>query len=70
VVKSVVVGYVQPTNNASNDQSLSTDRARAVASYLQSQGVKGVFSVRGDGRAKEVGAKARRVNISVTYELK
>ena len=70
VTRSVVVGYVQPTSISTNDQALSTARAQAVASFLRSQGVKGVYVVRGDGRAKQAGSKARRVNIAVTYQLK
>lgn len=66
-VRSVVVGYVQPTNASGNDQSLSSARAKAVATYLRSLGVKGVYVVRGDGKAEEAGATARRVNIAITY---
>jgi len=65
--RSVVVGYVQPTSASSNDGALSTARAQAVAAYLRSRGVKGVYVVRGDGKAKEAGATARRVNIAITY---
>ncbi|MCX6414037.1 MAG: OmpA family protein [Actinobacteria bacterium] len=66
-VKSVVVGYVQPTASATNDLILSTARARAVAAYLKSQGVAGVFVVSGAGQAKEAGAAGRRVEVVVTY---
>lgn len=69
VVRSVVVGYVQPTNASGNDQSLSGARADAVAAYLRSLGVKGVYVVRGDGKASQSGATARRVNVAVTYRL-
>lgn len=68
-VRSVVVGYVQPTLGVSNDQTLSGARARAVAAYLRSLGVRGVYVVRGDGKAKETGATARRVNVAVTYRM-
>ena len=68
-VRSVVVGYVQPTSIAGNDQSLSSARARAVAAYLRAQGVTGVYVVRGDGKAKETGALARRVNVAITYRM-
>lgn len=66
-VSSMVVGYVQPTSNTGNDQTLSTARAKKVAAYLRSQGVKGSFTVRGDGRAKDAGATARRVQVTITY---
>lgn len=66
-MSSMVVGYVQPTSNTGNDQSLSTARAKKVAAYLRSQGVTGSFTIRGDGRAKETGATARRVQVTITY---
>jgi hypothetical protein len=66
-VKSVVVGYVQPTASATNDLILSTARSRAVAAYLKSQGVAGVFVVSGEGKATEAGAAGRRVEVVVTY---
>jgi outer membrane protein OmpA-like peptidoglycan-associated protein len=66
-VKSVVVGYVEPTASATNDLTLSTARARAVAEYLKGRGVAGVFVVSGEGRATEAGAAGRRVEVVVTY---
>ena len=66
-VKSVVVGYVQPTASATNDLILSTARARAVAEYLKSRGVAGVFVASGEGRATEAGAAGRRGEVVVTY---
>ena len=66
-VRSMVVGYVQPTASASNDVILSTARSRAVAAYLRSQGVAGVFVVSGEGKATEAGAAGRRVEVVVTY---
>jgi len=68
IVKSVVVGYVQPTSTAANDTTLSTARAQAVAAYLRSLGVKGVYLVRGDGKAKETGSTARRVEVTISYQ--
>ena len=66
-VRTVVVGFVQETATTSNDDSLSTLRARNVASYLRERGLKGAYSVRGDGVAGS-GDSARRVNVSVTYQ--
>lgn len=43
------IGYVQASGDKSNDQSLSTRRARTVADHLRSLGVTGSFIVRGDG---------------------
>ncbi|MBU6245033.1 MAG: OmpA family protein [Actinomycetales bacterium] len=67
-IRSVVVGYVQPTDATANDVALSTARARAVAAYLRSRGVTGAYVVRGDGRAAESGVRARRVNLSITFQ--
>jgi len=67
LVSASVVGYVQPTSITANDQSLSNRRARVVADFLRSLGVKGDFEVRGSGVATQNGATARRVNVSVTY---
>ena len=69
VQKSVVVGYVQPAGASSNDQALSQARADAVASYLRSLGVRGVYLVRGDGKASQVGSQARRVDVAITYQV-
>ena len=66
-VRTVSIGYVQGTTITSNDEALSTQRAKNVAAYLKKLGLKGRFVVRGDGIAKESGPTARRVNISVTY---
>ena len=69
-VRSVVVGFVQGTTVTSNDEALSTERARAVASYLRSLGLKGAYTVRGNGVAEQPGAKARRVGVTVEYRTK
>ena len=63
----IVVGLVQPSGSAANDRSLSTRRARAVASYLKSLGLKGDYTVRGGGRATQTGAAARRVDVSANW---
>jgi len=63
----IVVGFVQPTARTGNDRALSTARARAVKRYLQRLGLTGRFVVRGNGAARESGASARRVAVSVTF---
>lgn len=67
VTQVVSIGYVQPTNSTSNDKTLSTQRAKNVAAYLKELGVKGKYVVRGDGKAAETGATARRVIVTITY---
>lgn len=67
VISVQSVGFVQPTASTGNDQALSTARARTVAAYLRSLGVKGDYTVRGDGRDEATGAQARRVDITITY---
>ena len=64
---TVVIGYVQGTSITTNDRTLSDERAQVVAQYLKDRGVKGRFTVRGDGVAPEVGATARRVRVTITY---
>ena len=63
----VSIGYVQPSDTTANDKTLSTARAKAVASYLKSIGVKGVVVTRGDGVAKETGAAGRKAVVTITY---
>jgi len=66
-MRTLAVGYVQPSDSTSNDQRLSTARARAVQSYLRSLGLKGPLAARGDGIAKESGAAGRKVVVSIRY---
>lgn len=65
--RTLVVGYVQANDTTANDKSLSTQRAKAVARYLRSIGVKGAFITRGQGVAKERGAAARKAVVTLTY---
>jgi len=67
-IRNVVLGFVQPTGASSNDASLSTQRARNVADFLASKGLKGTYFVRGEGKAAETTAIWRRVVVTVTYE--
>lgn len=67
-VRNVVLGFVQPTSVMSNDRSLSTQRAKNVAAFLRSRGLKGTYVISGKGRAVERTAIARRVVVTVTYE--
>jgi outer membrane protein OmpA-like peptidoglycan-associated protein len=68
-IRTVVVGFVQESGIAANDQSLSTQRARNVTAYLRERGLAGSYETRGDGvsRIASASAIARRVNVSVTY---
>lgn len=54
-VRSVVVGSVQPTSTSGNDRALSSTRAAAVAEFMRSRGVRGIYVVRGDGQATQAG---------------
>lgn len=65
---TVVVGFVQPVGPKDNDLSLSSARAKNVAAYLKTLGLKGKYQVRGDGRAKETGSEARRVEVRITFQ--
>lgn len=64
---TAVVGFVQPTPNRSNDISLSTSRAKSVADYLETRGVKNIIRTEGLGRANEQGARARRATARIYY---
>jgi len=66
-IRSLAVGYVQPTSFTGNDQTLSTARANAVKAYLRSLGLKGPVTARGDGLSKETGAAGRKVIVSIRY---
>lgn len=66
-MRTLAVGFVQPSDSTSNDQRLSTARARAVQSYLRSLGLKGPLTARGDGIAKGSGAAGRKVVVSIRY---
>jgi uncharacterized repeat protein (TIGR02543 family) len=66
-IRTVSIGFVQPTTTTDNDSSLSLLRAKNVAAFMRSIGVKGVFVARGNGAANEAGAAARRVNVSIAY---
>lgn len=63
----VVVGFVQPSSATGNDRALSTARAKNVAAYLRSLGLKGDYTVRGDGTSAQDGATARRVTVAISY---
>jgi outer membrane protein OmpA-like peptidoglycan-associated protein len=65
--KSVVVGYVQDSGLTSNNQTLSTQRAKAIAAYLRSLGLKGTVTTRGDGVAKETGSAGRKAVVTIRY---
>jgi len=62
---AVVVGFVQPTPNRSNDSSLSTSRAESVADYLDDRGITRIIRTEGLGRADQQGAKARRATATI-----
>lgn len=62
-----VVGYVQPTVSTNNDAALSLQRASNTASELKALGLTGKYTVKGNGRATQAGALARRVVVTVSY---
>lgn len=66
-LRTVAIGFVQETLTTSNDMSLSTQRARNVATYLRSRGLSGSFDVRGEGVAGPK-ATARKVTVAVSYQ--
>ena len=69
-VSVVSTGYVQGTRDTSNDFTLSTDRATKVADQLKADRLRGRYFVTGRGVAKEQGAKARKVIVTVSYRTR
>jgi len=69
IVRIRSVGFVQPEAFTGNDQSLSTQRARNLAKQLRTDGVRGPTTIRGNGQAKQSGAKARRATVTVVYRV-
>jgi outer membrane protein OmpA-like peptidoglycan-associated protein len=62
-----VTGYVQASSNSSNDKTLSTARAQAVAKYLRAQGLRGSYTVTGAGISNSPAAQARSARVVVTF---
>ena len=65
-----VVGFVNHFDNATANAKVSAARAKNVAILLKKSGLAGLFVSQGKGRAPESGAKARRVEVSISYQLK
>ena len=69
------IGYVQPSQNTSNDISLSTDRATnamlAMNELLtkRSDALRGRSYVSGRGQAPELGPEGRRVQVVIAYTM-
>jgi outer membrane protein OmpA-like peptidoglycan-associated protein len=62
-----VVGFTQPTKKDPNFKILAKNRAKVVATYLQSKGIKGIYSVLSGGQAP-INAPTSRYSV-VTVEL-
>lgn len=58
----------RPIVRTGSDKALYVRRTEVVAAYLKSEGLTGRYLVRGEGVAKQMGATARRVNVSITYQ--
>jgi outer membrane protein OmpA-like peptidoglycan-associated protein len=63
----MIMGFVQPSDTTRNDMTLSTRRAKAVATYLRRHGVKGTFVYRGAGVGSSQGAAARKVVVRLEF---
>ncbi len=68
-IEILIHGFVQPTSATGNDFSLSRNRANNVTAYLGTRGLSGKHVVVARGRAKEKGARARRVEVTLTYTI-
>ena len=60
------MGYVQESSTRSNDDSLSKARARVVAAFLRTLGVKGEYSIRGNG-VGGTSVSDRKVVAAISY---
>ena len=65
--RTLIVGYVQDSGLTSNNQALSAQRAKTIAVYLRSLGLKGTVVTRGDGVARESGAAGRKAVVEIRY---
>jgi alpha-tubulin suppressor-like RCC1 family protein/outer membrane protein OmpA-like peptidoglycan-associated protein len=65
--RTLVLGYVQDSGLTSNNQTLSSQRAKTIAAYLRSLGLKGAVVTRGDGVAREDGAAGRKAVVTIRY---
>jgi hypothetical protein len=63
------IGYVQPSQNTSNDISLSTARAKNAMLAMRSDGLRGQAYVSGRGQSPQPGPVGRRVVVVVAYTL-
>jgi outer membrane protein OmpA-like peptidoglycan-associated protein len=66
VTSGMVVGYVQSDGNHGNDQKLSTARAKSVAKYLTSMGIKVQLKIIGKGVLNS-SKESRRVTVTLNY---
>jgi outer membrane protein OmpA-like peptidoglycan-associated protein len=60
-----IVGFVGTGGPSWNNSSLSRARARTVANFLQSLGVRGTFRIAGAGLSPKAGYLARSANVSI-----
>lgn len=60
-----IVGFVGAGGPSWNNSSLSRARARTVANFLQSLGVRGTFRIAGAGLSPKAGYLARSANVSI-----
>jgi outer membrane protein OmpA-like peptidoglycan-associated protein len=63
------MGFVYPYDTAANNLKVSTARAKNVAALLKAAGLKGLFVATGKGRAAQKNSKARRVELTISYQL-
>jgi uncharacterized repeat protein (TIGR02543 family) len=66
VTSGTIVGYVQRDGNHGNDQKLSTARAKSVAKYLTSKGIKVQLKIIGKGVLNS-SKESRRVTVTLNY---
>jgi uncharacterized repeat protein (TIGR02543 family) len=65
-----VIGFVYPYDTKAANLLVSAKRAIAISNLLKKQGLVGQFVAKGMGRAQTATPSARRVEVTITYEVK
>jgi outer membrane protein OmpA-like peptidoglycan-associated protein len=64
------VGYVYPYDTKVANIILSKKRAQVILAKLKQLGLSGLFVARGGGRSLPAGNNSRRVELTITYDVK
>jgi outer membrane protein OmpA-like peptidoglycan-associated protein len=65
-----VIGFVYPYDTKAANLLVSAKRAIAISNFLKKLGLVGQFVAKGMGRAQTATPSARRVEVTITYQVK